>query len=200
MELYIFYFFATLLVLSALMVITVKNPVMAAFYLVLCFFSTSPIWLLMEAEFLAVVLVLVYVGAVMVLFLFVVMMLDINVTTLRKGFVKNLPLAILTSIAMLSTLVMVFNSKAFSLENYAQPARKALGYNNTAELGKVLYTEYLLQFEVAAVILLVAIIAAITLTLRRRPNTKHQNIDAQVRVKAQDRVEVVKVETQERKL
>ncbi|MFK5983814.1 MAG: NADH-quinone oxidoreductase subunit J [Pseudomonadota bacterium] len=199
MEIYIFYFFSTLLVLSALMVITVKNPVMAAFYLVLCFFSTSPIWLLMEAEFLAIILVLVYVGAVMVLFLFVVMMLDVNITTLRSGFVKNLPLAILTSVAMLSTLIMVFNSSAFSLDKYAQPIRKGLDYNNTAELGKVLYTEYLLQFEVAAVILLVAIIAAITLTLRRRPNTKHQNIDEQVSVKREDRVTIVKLDSQERK-
>jgi NADH-quinone oxidoreductase subunit J len=198
-ELFIFYLFSAVVVISSLMVITVKNPVMSAFYLVLCFFSTAPIWLLMEAEFLAVVLVLVYVGAVMVLFLFVVMMLDINLATLRKGFVKNLPLAILTSLAMLTTLVMVFNSSAFNLENYAQPERKGVDYNNTVELGKVLYTEYLLQFEVAAVILLVAIIAAISLTLRRRPNTKHQNIDEQVRVKSQDRLKVVKLESQERK-
>jgi NADH-quinone oxidoreductase subunit J len=198
-EIYIFYFFSTLLIVSSLMVITVKNPVRAAFYLVLCFFTTSPIWLLLEAEFLAVILVVVYVGAVMVLFLFVVMMLDINVATLRKGFVKNLPLAIITAFAMLSSLVMVFKSSAFSLENYAQPVRKGIEYNNTAELGKVLYTEYLLQFEVAAVILLVAIIAAISLTLRRRPNTKHQNIDEQVQVKSKDRLKIVKVDSQERK-
>jgi NADH-quinone oxidoreductase subunit J len=198
-EIFIFYLFSAILVISSLMVITVKNPVMAAFYLVLCFFSTAPIWLLMEAEFLAVVLVLVYVGAVMVLFLFVVMMLDINVATLRKGFVNNLPLAILTSLAMLTTLVMVFNSAAFNLENYAQPARKGLDFNNTVELGKVLYTQYLLQFEVAAVILLVAIIAAISLTLRRRPNTKHQNIDEQVSVRSADRLKVVKLDSQERK-
>ena len=199
MEIFIFYLFSTILVISSLMVITIKNPVMAAFYLVLCFFSTAPIWLLMEAEFLAVVLVLVYVGAVMVLFLFVVMMLDINVAILRKGFVKNLPLAILTALAMLTTLIMVFNSGAFNLENYAQPARKGLDYNNTVELGTVLYTQYLLQFEVAAVILLVAIIAAISLTLRRRPNTKHQNIDEQVSVRSEDRLKVVKLDSQERK-
>ncbi|MFK5893833.1 MAG: NADH-quinone oxidoreductase subunit J [Pseudomonadota bacterium] len=199
MEIFIFYFFSAILVISSLMVITIKNPVMAAFYLVLCFFATAPIWLLMEAEFLAIVLVLVYVGAVMVLFLFVVMMLDINIATLRSGFVKNLPLAILTALAMFTTLVMVFNSSAFDLEHYAQPVRKALDYNNTAELGKVLYTEYLLQFEVAAVILLVAIIAAISLTLRRRPNTKHQNIDEQVRVRPEDRLTVVKLDSQTRK-
>ncbi len=198
MELIIFYAFSAILIVAALMMITVKNTVVAAFYLVLCFFATAPIWLLLEAEFLAVVLVLVYVGAVMVLFLFVVMMLDINMATMRKGFVNNLPVGILTAIAMFSTMLMVFNSGQFSLDKYAAPARHASDYSNTSELGYLLYTEYLLHFEVAAVILLVAIIAAISLTLRRRPNTKHQNIDKQVLVN-KDRLNVVKVTASKRK-
>lgn len=199
MELFVFYFFSALLVVASLMVITVKNPVTAAFYLVLAFFATAPIWLLLEAEFLAVVLVLVYVGAVMVLFLFVVMMLDINVATLRKGFVKNLPVGIGTAVAMFTTMYLALTSDKFGLDNYTAPARSAADHSNIAALGEVLYTEYLLQFEVAAVILLVAIIAAISLTLRRRPNTKHQNIDDQVAVKKADRLNVVSMPAQEKK-
>jgi len=199
MELFVFYFFSVLLVVAALMVITVKNPVSAAFYLVLCFFSTAPIWLLLEAEFLAIVLVLVYVGAVMVLFLFVVMMLDINIATLRKGFVNNLPVGIATAIAMFATMYMVVSSDKFGLANYAAPERKGADFSNIEQLGTVLYTDYILQFEVAAVILLVAIVAAISLTLRRRPNTKHQSIDAQVAIKSTERLNVVKVESQEKK-
>jgi len=172
---------------------------MAAFYLVLCFFSTAPIWLLLEAEFLAVVLVLVYVGAVMVLFLFVVMMLDINIATLRKGFVNNLPVGIATAIAMFTTMYLVLTSEKFGLDKYAAPERSGADYNNIEQLGSVLYTDYILQFEVAAVILLVAIVAAISLTLRRRPNTKHQSIDAQVAVKSADRLKVVKLDSQEKK-
>jgi len=199
MELFVFYFFSALLVVAALMVITVKNPVTAAFYLVLCFFSTAPIWLLLEAEFLAVVLVVVYVGAVMVLFLFVVMMLDVNIATLRKGFVNNLPVGIGTAIAMFSTMYMVLTSDKFGLDKYAAPERSGAEYNNIEQLGSVLYTDYILQFEVAAVILLVAIVAAISLTLRRRPNTKHQSIDAQVAVKSAERLKVVKLDSQEKK-
>jgi len=199
MELIIFYVFSALVVLSSLMMITVRNPVMAAFYLVLTFFAVAPIWLLLEAEFLAVTLVLVYVGAVMVLFLFVVMMLDINIATLRKGFVKMLPIGIAAALTMLVSMIMVFKSEFFSVAKYAIPERHDADYSNTAELGKILYTEYLLHFEVAAVILLVAIIAAISLTHRRRANTKHQNIDKQVRVKSTDRLKVIKMEAQERK-
>lgn len=199
MELVIFYAFSALLVGAALMVITVRNPVIAAFYLVLAFFATAPIWLLLEAEFLAVTLVLVYVGAVMVLFLFVVMMLDINIATLRKGFVENLPVGILTAFAMLSTMLMVFADGSFGLDNFASPARHAADFSNTVALGELLYTDYLLHFEVAAVILLVAIIAAISLTHRRRPNTKHQNIDHQVAVKRNDRLKIVEVKAQEKK-
>ncbi|MBF0264993.1 MAG: NADH-quinone oxidoreductase subunit J [Gammaproteobacteria bacterium] len=199
MELIIFYVFSSILVLSAIMMITVKNPVMAAFYLVLSFFATAPIWLLLEAEFLAVTLVLVYVGAVMVLFLFVVMMLDINIATLRKGFVKMLPIGVAAALTMLMSMIMVFNSGYFSIEKYAVPERHSADYNNTAELGQILYTEYLLHFEVAAVILLVAIIAAITLTHRRRANTKHQDIDKQVRVKSSERLKIVEVKAEKRK-
>ena len=195
MELFIFYFFSTIVVFASLMMITVNNPVKAAFYLVLTFFATAPLWLLLHAEFLAIVLVLVYVGAVMVLFLFVVMMLDINLATIRQGFVKNLPVAILAALALLSTMIMVFNASSFDTHIMTTEPKAS----NTVLLGTLLFRDYLFQFEVAAVILLVAIIAAISLTLRRRPNTRHQNIDRQVAVKAADRLKVVAVKAQERK-
>ncbi len=198
MELIIFYFFAALVVIASLMMITVKNPVMAAFYLVLTFFATAPVWLLLRAEFLALVLVLVYVGAVMVLFLFVVMMLDINMATLKQGFVKNLPVALLAALAMLTTMIMVFQSASFDLGANV-PVTGADAQNNTALLGQLLFSKYLLHFEIAAVILLVAIIAAISLTLRRRQNTRHQNIDQQVAVKSSDRLKINKLKAQPRK-
>jgi len=199
METFVFYLFSAFIVISALMVITVHNPVRAAFFLVLTFFASAAIWLLLEAEFLAVILIIVYVGAVMVLFLFVVMMLDINVAELKRGFVKNLPLAIAVAIAMFVSIYFVVSGEHFSVENFAAPARHAADYSNISELGKVLYTEYVYAFEIAAVILLVGIIAAISLTLRRRPNTRHQKIEDQVAVKSEDRLKVVKVESQKRK-
>ncbi|MCB1851296.1 MAG: NADH-quinone oxidoreductase subunit J [Gammaproteobacteria bacterium] len=197
-ELFTFYLFAAILVFAATMVITRKNPVHSALFLVLAFFTSAAIWLLAEAEFLAIVLVLVYVGAVMVLFLFVVMMLDIDVATMRAGFVRNLPLAILIAVAMVVEIFLVIGSGSFSLEHFASPPALPADYNNTRSLGSVLYTEYMYPFEVAAVILLVAIIAAIGLTMRKRPTTKYQDPGKQVRVrKGEDRVSVMKMDAED---
>jgi len=135
----------------------------------------------------------------MVLFLFVVMMLDINIAELKRGFVRNLPLAIMVALAMFVSIYLVVSGEHFSVENFAAPARHAADYSNISELGQLLYTEYVYSFEIAAVILLVGIIAAISLTLRRRPNTRHQKIEDQVAVKSEDRLRVVKVDAQKRK-
>lgn len=199
METIVFYVFSTFMVLSALMVITVHNPVRAAFFLVLTFFSSAAIWLLLEAEFLAIILIIVYVGAVMVLFLFVVMMLDINLAELKKGFVNNLPLSVAVALGMFATIYFIVGGNQFDISKFAPPERHGADYSNVSELGQLLYTEYVYSFEIAAVILLVGIIAAISLTLRRRPNTKHQKIEEQVAVKSKDRLRVIKVEPQERK-
>ena len=197
-ELLVFYVFAAILVIAATMVITRKNPVHSALFLVLAFFTSAGIWLLAEAEFLAIVLVLVYVGAVMVLFLFVVMMLDIDIATMRAGFVKNLPLAILIAVAMLVEIFLVLGSGNFGLDQFAAPSPLPSDYNNTASLGSVLYTEYMYPFEIAAVILLVAIIAAIGLTMRKRPETKYQDPSKQVRVKkGDDRISVLKMDAED---
>ncbi|MCB1867320.1 MAG: NADH-quinone oxidoreductase subunit J [Gammaproteobacteria bacterium] len=197
-ELFVFYVFAAILVFAATMVITRKNPVHSALFLVLAFFTSAGIWLLAEAEFLAIVLVLVYVGAVMVLFLFVVMMLDIDIATMRAGFVKNLPLAILIAVAMLVEIFLVVGSGNFGLDQFAAPSPLPSDYNNTASLGSVLYTEYMYPFEIAAVILLVAIIAAIGLTMRKRPETKYQDPSKQVRVKkGDDRISVLKMDAED---
>src|SRR5919109_1639070 len=183
MEQLVFYFFAILLVFAASMVITVKNPVHAALFLVLAFFSSAAIWLLLEAEFLAIALVLVYVGAVMVLFLFVVMMLDVNLAELRAGFTKYLPVGGLVALLMMVAMSWVVGSRYFNREVSPHPA----DYSNTLELGKVLYTDYIYPFEIAAIILLVAIVAAIALTMReRRQLLKTQNPELQVTVQRQD--------------
>ena len=195
----VFYVFAGIMVFSALMVITVKNPVQAALFLVLTFFSCAAIWMLLEAEFLAITLVLVYVGAVMVLFLFVVMMLDINVARMRAAFIQYLPIGIAVLVTMAVMMFMVVGADHFGLEQVAAPARHAADYNNTRELGLVLYTVYVYPFEIAAVILLVAIIAAIALTLRRRPKTKYQNPDSQIAVQRNDRIRMVKMGSEETK-
>ena len=190
MEQIIFYFFAILLVFAASMVITVKNPVHAALFLVLAFFSSAAIWLMLEAEFLAIALVLVYVGAVMVLFLFVIMMLDVNLAELRAGFTKYLPLGGLVALLMMVAMSWVVGSRYFNREVSPHPA----DYSNTQELGKVLYTDYIYPFEIAAIILLVAIVAAIALTMReRRPLLKTQKPELQVAVQRQDRIRLVKM-------
>jgi NADH-quinone oxidoreductase subunit J len=199
METFVFYVFSAFVVVSALMVITVSNPVRAAFFLVLTFFSSAAIWLLLEAEFLAIILIIVYVGAVMVLFLFVVMMLDINLAELKQGFVKNLPLAVAVAIAMFATIFFIVGGEEFGVQKFAPPERHGADYSNVAEIGKLLYTEYVFAFEIAAVILLVGIVAAISLTLRRRPNTKHQKVENQVAAKKADRLKVINVAPQARK-
>ena len=197
-ETVIFYVFAVATVISACAVVTVRNPVHAALFLVLTFFTMAVIWLSLEAEFLAISLVLVYVGAVMVLFLFVVMMLDIDVATLRAGFINYLPVALLVAIAMLVEIFLVVGPANFGLEKFASPLPQAADYSNTEQLGGVLYTVYMYPFEVAAVILLVAIIAAIGLTMRKRPDTKYQNPSQQVRVrKGSDRVRLVKMKAED---
>ncbi len=189
----IFYALAAILIVSSLAVITVKNPVYAALSLVLAFFTSAAIWLLLEAEFLAITLVLVYVGAVLVLFLFVVMMLDINVDKLREGFARYLPVGIIIGVVIFIQLAVVLGYDQFGVDKVADPVKHGADYSNTKELGGVLYTEFVYAFELAAAILLVAIIAAISLTLRRRPGTKAQNIDSQVRVQRNDRVRMVKM-------
>lgn len=191
-ELIIFYIFSAILVGSALAVVTVRNPVYAALFLVLAFFTCAGIWLLLEAEFLAITLVLVYVGAVMVLFLFVVMMLDINLAPLKEGFIKFLPVGIAVGVIILIQMAMILGPENFGLEKFATPEGQGEGYSNTKALGLILYTTYVYPFEIAAVILLVAIIAAIALTLRKRPEVKTQNVAEQVKVRRDDRVRLVK--------
>ncbi len=191
-ELIIFYIFSAILVGSALAVVIVRNPVYAALFLVLAFFTCAGIWLLLEAEFLAITLVLVYVGAVMVLFLFVVMMLDINLAPLKEGFIKFLPVGIAVGVIILIQMAMILGPENFGLEKFAMPEGQGEGYSNTKALGLILYTTYVYPFEIAAVILLVAIIAAITLTLRKRPEVKTQNVAEQVKVRRDDRVRLVK--------
>jgi NADH-quinone oxidoreductase subunit J len=192
-ETIIFYFFAIMTVTTATVVVTVRNPIHAALFLVLTFFTSAVIWMTLEAEFLAIILVLVYVGAVMVLFLFVVMMLDINIARMREGFSRILPLGIVVAAIMLVLMWSVVTSDIFSVEVIAKPAARAADYSNTKALGGVLYTDYVFAFEIAAVILLVAIIAAITLTMRKRPQTKYQKPAEQIKVKKSDRLRIVKM-------
>lgn len=189
----VFYFLSAILLLSGLRVVTVRHPVHAALFLVLAFFTAAGLWVLLEAEFLAITLVLVYVGAVMVLFLFVVMMLDINIETMRADFRKYLPLAGLISGLMALEMYVVLGGQKFGLK---MPEPKAVDYSNTRALGRVLYTEYAYAFELAAVILLVAIVAAIALTLRRRPGLKWRDPATQVVVRKADRLRMVNLKPQ----
>jgi len=186
----IFYGFALVLVGAAVGVITARNPVHAALFLVLAFFNGAGLWMMLEAEFLSIALVLVYVGAVMVLFLFVVMMLNVDLARLREGFWKHLPLGLGVGVLMVAEMVLVVTSKQFANLG-AGLAPAAQGVSNTRELGLLLYTDYVYPFELAAVILLVAIVAAIALTLRRRKDSKHLDPAQQVRVKAADRIRIV---------
>ena len=196
-ELFVFYLFAAIMIFAASRVISCRNPVHAAMYLVLTFFTCSAIWLLLEAEFLAITLVLVYVGAVMVLFLFVVMMLDINVEPLREGFVKYLPVGLLVGLIMLVEMVFLITQRYFKAEQFPVPERAGVEQmSNTESLGRLLYSEYLFQFEIAAIILLVAIVAAIALTMRRRPDTKYQTPSKQVEARKEDRLRVVSMDSE----
>ncbi len=186
--------FAFILIVAAIGVITSRNPVFSALFLVLAFVTSAVLWMLLEAEFLAVVLVLVYVGAVMVLFLFVVMMLDVNLDQLKEGFTKYAPIGALVAVVMAAELVTVFWIRNTGLPVLENPPPHAAGYSNTKELGSVLYTEYVYAFELAAFILLLAIIAAIVLTLRRRPGLKVQNVPEQVATRKEDRIRIVSMD------
>ena len=190
----VFYGLAAVLLFAALRVITARNPVHAALNLVLAFFTAAGIWLLLEAEFLAIALVLVYVGAVMVLFLFVVMMLDINLDKLREGFWNALPIALPVGGLMALEMVMILGVRNFGVDKVQAPAAHLANYINTAELGRVLYSDYLLPFELASVVLLVAIVAAIALTLRDRKESKSMDPAKQVLVKKQDRLRIIKMD------
>jgi len=199
---FLFFVFAGVVIASALGVVTSKNPVHSVLFLVLTFFSCSALWLMLEAEFLAITLVLVYVGAVMVLFLFVVMMLDINVAKMREGFVSYLPVGGLFALALVAAMVWVVGPvgpDVMGTDALDKAVKHAADYSNTKALGEVLYTDYVLAFEVAAVILLVAIVAAIALTLRRRPTTKYQTPGKQIKVKRNDRLKIIKMDAEVRK-
>ena len=187
----IFYFLATILVLASVRVITAKNPVHAALFLVLAFFNAAGIWMLLQAEFLAIILVMVYVGAVMVLFLFVVMMLDINLERLRQGFWSYLPLGAAIGVLMTFEMALVLGGRYFGLEAIPNPAPGAAGLSNTKELARLMFTNYVYPFELASVLLLMAIIAAVALTKRARKSSKAQDISDQVAVKAKDRFRLV---------
>jgi NADH-quinone oxidoreductase subunit J len=195
----LFFIFATLLVASAVGLITARNPVYSALFLVLCFFNSAVIWILTEAEFLAIVLVLVYVGAVMVLFLFVVMMLDINLAELRRGFTRFAWLGWITALAVIAEIVgVVWSHGLTGLDVSKATVPEPADYSNTLALGQVIYTRYAYPFELAAILLLVAIVAAIALTMRHRPGLKAQDVARQVAVRAADRVRIVKVEAEKR--
>jgi NADH-quinone oxidoreductase subunit J len=187
LEAVVFYAFGGVLLASGLLVITARNPVHGVLFLVLAFFTAAALWLLLRAEFLALTLVVVYVGAVMVLFLFVVMMLDINLERVREGFWRNLPLALVVGGVMVWEMVTILAFRIWADERRQLPA----DYSNTRELGRVLYTDYALAFEIAAVILLVAIVAAIALTLRRRKDSRYQDPAQQVKARREERVRLV---------
>jgi NADH-quinone oxidoreductase subunit J len=193
----VFYLFSLVMLGAAIMVVTVRNPVYAALFLILTFFTAAAIWILLEAEFLAIVLVVVYVGAVMVLFLFVVMMLDINLAPLKEGFIRYLPVGVLVAVVMAAELVVVLWGRGrFSEGAFPGPVAAEPGYSNTEAIGEWLYTQYLLPFEVAGIILLVAIVAAIALTLRKRPGIKTQNPSRQVQVRREERVRLVSMKSE----
>jgi NADH-quinone oxidoreductase subunit J len=192
----VFYIFSAMLVSAGVLVITLRNPVHAVLSLVLAFFSSAGLWLLLDAVFLAIALVLVYVGAVMVLFLFVVMMLDINVAAVREGFARYLPVAALFAVLMGVSLMLVVGPAHFGLAEFAAPPPAAQGVNNTEQLGLAMFTNFVLPLEIASVILLVAIVAAIALTLRSTRQTKAPKPEMQVRVRREDRVRLIKMDAE----
>lgn len=187
-----FYFFSATLVFAAAMVVGIRNPVKSALFLVLAFFSAACVWITLEAEFLAIVLVLVYVGAVMVLFLFVVMMLDVDLAEMRAGFTRYLPVGSVIA-ALLVVEITLLLARAFSPAQFANPTPRGADYSNTRELGEQLYTIYVYPFEIAAIILLVAIIAAIALTMRTRPGAKRIPPRRQVRTRREERLRIVEM-------
>ena len=189
----IFYFFAAIMIFAGVRVITARNPVHAVLFLVLAFFNASGLWMLLHAEFLAITLVMVYVGAVMVLFMFVVMMLDIDIERLREGFWNYLPLGAGIGLVMVLEMAFVLGGRYFALDALPAPADPGAGYSNTKELGRLLFTDYVYPFELASVVLLVAIIAAVTITHRRRNDSKSQSVPQQVAAKSRERVRLVKM-------
>ena len=196
-ELLLFYLFSGILLFASTMVITIRNPVKSALFLVLAFFNAAILWMLLEAEFLAIVLVLVYVGAVMVLFLFVVMMLDVNLVRLREGFSEYLPYGGIIAAILVVELALILGGPdadpQFGLERMPDPEPKPIDYSNTRELGRLLYTFYIYPFEIAALVLLVAMVAAITLTMRKRKDTKFQEPSEQIKTQAKDRLRIIKM-------
>lgn len=192
----VFFVLAAVMIFASLRVITVRNPVHAALYLVLAFFNAGGIWMLLEAEFLAITLVMVYVGAVMVLFLFVVMMLDINIDRLREGFWSYLPIGAAVGVMMVLEMGMVLSGQYFGLDAMPAPTAHPADYSNTRELGRLLYTEYVYPFELASIVLLVGMVAAVALTLRKRADNKAINPDAQVAVKRNERVRIVSMKAE----
>jgi NADH-quinone oxidoreductase subunit J len=190
---FVFYVFATLLVFAASMVVTLRNPVKSARFLVLAFFSAAGLWLLLSAEFLAIVLVLVYVGAVMVLFLFVVMMLDIDLARLRAGFGEYLPFGGIVAVLLVLEMSLILSSGRFGALPMPEPPVLGADHSNTRALGRLIYTVYAYPFELAALILLVSIIAAIVLTMRRRKDTKYLDPATQINIRREDRVRVIKM-------
>ena len=187
----LFYILSAILVVAALRVVTARNPVHAVLFLVLAFFNASGLWLLLQAEFLAIALIVVYVGAVMVLFLFVVMMLDINLERLRQGFWGNLWLGGPIAVLMVVEMVAVLSARSFGPEALPVPAAPAAGYSNTKALCTAIYTDYVYPFELASVILLVALIAAVVLNLRQRRDNKQLNPAEQIAIQRKDRVRIV---------
>ncbi|OBS10353.1 NADH-quinone oxidoreductase subunit J [Acidihalobacter prosperus] len=192
---FVFYLFSALTILSALGMIVARNPVHAVLFLVFAFFNSAALWITLQAEFLGIVLVLVYVGAVMVLFLFVVMMLDINIARMREGFTRFLPLGVVVALVMVVEMGLIVGARNFQIH---APHASGTQVPNTVELGRVLYTQYAYPFELAAVILLVAIVAAISLTFRRRPDTKYQRPEQQIRIRREDRVRLVNMPSEKK--
>lgn len=188
----VFYVFAALLIFAALRVITARNPVHAVLFLVLAFFNAGGLWITLQAEFLAIALIMVYVGAVMVLFLFVVMMLDIDIKRLRQGFWRNMPLAATVGIVMLGEMILLVSGDYFGPAAFPDRALPA-DHSNTKELGRLLFTDYVYPFELASIILLVAIIAAVVLTLRRRAGVKRLDPAKQIAVRHEDRLRVLQM-------
>ena len=191
-ELIIFFVFSSLLIISAIGVVTVNNPVKSAIYLVFAFFTSAVLWLLLNAEFLAIILILVYVGAVMVLFLFVVMMLDINISELKEGFVNYLPIGSIVFLITTVLLITFFQTQFVDVDKNIINEIKIIGDDNTKNLGYLLYTEYILAFEISAIILLLGIVSAITLTHQKNPANKYQIPSEQVNVKKEDRIKIIK--------
>ncbi len=192
----IFYVFSSILILAALAVISFRHSVKAVLSLVVCFFAAAAIWILLEAEFLAISLVLVYVGAVMVLFLFVVMMLDVDYSAIKQGFTRYLPVGILAVLAFFGAMYVLIQSGVFNAQNVPIPPPHAADYSNIKELGMIMYTEYFYPFELAAVILLVAIIAAISLTYRGSRKRKVQRVAEQVKTRKSDRLRIIKMDAE----